>query len=360
MRRTKSPLFATLLLVLCGGWMASCSEDEDLACTPQLTRLCAGVGRCEGVQACLADGSGWAACDCSGPPRQAVERPGEEDADPDLIGAACADDEACGPGLICYTSGSNDFLGGGAPNGYCSLPCEADSECTTLDPSSACVVAVEGAPGVCVRTCRSLDPTSANENKCLSRRDLACNSEAYLGIAEFTGARQNGLCYPQCSSDEDCAGRSCDLARGLCVDELTAGLPIGAACTENVECSGRLCIRLGGDQGFCSAPCVLGQPIGCGFGLTAGARGAGCLLPLVRGFLSTEGDGDVGFCVELCADSSECAQADQGWSCELTEDAEALFNRPGICDAPDLPDAGAGADAGPVDASAPSTAGDAG
>jgi hypothetical protein len=126
----------------------------------------------------------------------------------------------------------------------------------------------------------------------------------------------------------------------VCVDTVTEGLPIGAACAGDVECAGRLCVRLGLNESFCSAPCVYGQPIGCGFGLNASPRGAGCIIPQVRGFLSTEGAGDVGLCGELCSDSSECSQAASGWTCELSEDTETLFDRPGLCDAPTPPDGG--------------------
>jgi hypothetical protein len=285
-----------------------------------------------------------------------------------FVGRACTADAQCGEGLRCFTSTANDFLGGGAPNGYCSINCNEDAECSAIDRASECVATVPGVDGLCLRTCRSLpqvslaDNTRAaalQENKCLGRIDLACNSEAFLGLAEFESIRQPGWCYPQCGSDEDCPGRRCDLARGVCADTVTAGLPIGAPCAGDTECSGRLCVRLAGGESFCSAPCVYGQPIGCGFGLNAVRRSAGCILPQVRGFLSTEGAGDVGLCGELCADSSECEQAASGWTCELSEDAETLFDRPGLCDAPAPPDAGA--DGGSNDASTGSTSsGDAG
>jgi hypothetical protein len=333
--------------------------------------LCAGVGRCQGVQACLADGSGWNECDCSGPPRpdgQGGTGNPDEPLTP-FVGRACTEDVQCGEGLRCFTSSANDFLGGGAPNGYCTINCEEDAECSAIDRASACVVPVPGSAGLCLRTCRSLiqsslaDNTRAaalQENKCLGRIDLACNSVAFLGLEEFASIRQPGWCYPQCGSDQDCPGRRCDLARGVCVDTVTEGLPIGARCVGDAECSGRLCVRLASDESFCSAPCVYGQPIGCGYGLNATRRGAGCIIPQVRGFLSTEGAGDVGFCGELCAESSECTQAASGWTCELSEDTEALFDRPGLCDAPSPADGGVdGGGASDASTSGPSD-GDAG
>lgn len=354
MRRMKAPLFSVLFLGLCGGWMASCSDDEARACVPQETRLCAGVGRCQGVQSCLPDGSGWGDCDCSGPPREGTGGTmGDMPLTP-LVGRACTEDAQCGEGLTCFTSTSNDFLGGGPAHGYCSLACNEDAQCTSIDGRSECVVTGAGASGLCIRTCRSGDPASVAENKCLGRIDLACNSEAFLGLATFTGARQVGWCYPQCGSDEDCPGRRCDLARGLCVDTLTEGLPFGARCTSDQECAGRRCAGVAPGEAFCSAPCVFGQPTGCGFGLSASPRGAACVVPQVQGILSAEGAGDVGLCGELCAEDSECEQAaSRGWVCQTSANFEANFGRPGLCNAPPPADAGAGADsgAGPVDAS---------
>lgn len=286
-----------------------------------------------------------------------------------FIGRACTADEQCGEGLRCFTSNGSDFFGGGAPNGYCTTTCEEDAQCSALDRSSQCVETVPGSPALCLRTCRSLPQTSLDdntraialqENKCLGRADLVCASEAFLRRADFTSTRQPGWCYPQCASNEDCPGRACDLARGVCVDTPTAGSPIGARCGADTDCAGRLCVAFGNGNSFCSAPCVFGQPVGCGFGFNAARRSAGCILPQVRGFFSTEGAGDVGLCGELCADASECEQAASGWICELSEDAETLFDRPGICDVPAPLDGGVDG-GGASDASTGSTSdGDAG
>jgi hypothetical protein len=346
----KTPLFATFLLGLCGGWIASCSDDSPRECTPRETRLCACTDRNrEGVEACLSDGSGYGECNCSGTPRPdgTGGTSGEGGVPTPLIGRACTENAQCGAGLTCFVSTANNFLGGGAGNGYCTLECNADAECTGIDQQSQCVVSVPGASGLCLRTCFSQDPASLAENKCLGRRDVACQSEAYLKLAMFSGSRQDGWCYPQCGSNEDCPGRQCDLARGLCVDTVTSGLPIGASCTQNADCAGRLCIGIGTPSPFCSAPCVFGQRLGCGDGLS-GPRTAGCLAAQQQGFLVSEGSGDVGYCVELCGAPSDCLQAASGWECALSQNVAQVFSAPGVCRPPTPLDGGvdSGADGG--------------
>jgi hypothetical protein len=345
-----------LFLSLFGAWIASCSDDTQTACTPGTTRRCAGISRCEGVEVCGGDGSGYGQCDCSGAPR----KPG--DVDPAtttaavVVGRACTDDAKCGAGLHCLTSTSNDFFGGGPAEGYCSLACSDDAECAAIDRQSECIGAPDGT-GLCVRTCFSQDPTSADENKCLGRRDLACQSQAYLGIAQYTGSRQKGWCYPQCGSDEDCGSRRCDLSLGLCTDTpAPTGSPIGAHCDTAEDCAGGVCIQLGPSDRFCSAPCVFGQPVGCGYGLSANPREAGCLAPRVTGILSSEGESDIGFCAELCSQTSDCAQAESaGWFCRIDPGAQNRLGRPGVCRQP-VPVGDAGADAADAtpDASGPS------
>jgi len=332
--------------------MASCGDDEQPLCVGNQTRLCACPDRTrQGVQACSADGSSWGACDCSGQPREGTggTSGGTEPLTP-LVGRSCVASADCGEGLTCYTATSNDFLGGGAPGGYCSTACTEDAQCTAIDRQSECVASPDGS-ALCIRTCLSLDPTSLGESKCLDRRDVACQSEAYLNLADFTGLRQNGWCYPQCASDEDCPGRRCDLARGICVDTVTTGLAIGEACTANAQCAGRICVSSQG-VGFCSAPCVFSVPIGCGYGLApTGERAAGCFTPFERGFLSSEGDGDVGVCFELCSTAADCTQP--GWICQTDDAIQARLSRPGVCLPPQPTDAGTDAgDAGAVDASA--------
>ncbi len=336
MSRMRIPAPALLFMGLCAGWIASCSDDDQTrACVPATTQRCAGVGRCTGVETCLEDGSGYSACDCSGPPRP--DGAGGSAAEDPLIphvGRKCGTDAECGEGLACLTSASDNFFGGGPANGYCTSPCQENAECDAIDSQSECFA------GLCLLTCLSQNPTSLAENKCLGRRDLACQSLAYRNLAEFTGSRQEGLCFPQCGSDEDCSGRRCDLARGVCTDQAAEGQPIGSPCAQDTDCAGNRCFVLNNGESACTAPCVLGHPAGCGFGATASPREAGCATPAIGGVTGSEGAGDVGLCLELCDVDADCRQAvTRGWECLPRPEAEPL-GRVGICSTPPPPDAG--------------------
>src|SRR5690606_35708145 len=106
-------------------------------------------------------------------------------------------------------------------------------------------------------------------------------------------------------------------------------LPIGAACVEDIECTGpvpaadetRLCLGLTpGAPSFCSAACVWGTPFGC----EAYGADAFCVFPI---------EGDVGACLELCNLSDECERA--GYGCVSI--GTTVTGRTGACLPPPAP-----------------------
>jgi hypothetical protein len=154
---------------------------------------------------------------------------------------------------------------------------------------------------------------------------------------------------PQCGSDEDCGGRFCDLARGLCVSARPAGAPVGALCEANDDCLGGSCVTADstGLLRICTSPCVFGPPVGCGDGVSADPRNYACLSPLITGTfgIGAEGLGDVGFCVEICDVDADCAEVANGLVC-VPDERLARLGRSGFCLTPGAPDADAGPDGG--------------
>jgi hypothetical protein len=271
----------------------------------------------------VADGSAYGACDCGAV--QIDEVLG-------FVGAPCESDADCQGVLGCLTASSNDYFGNGGPaGGYCSLRCTDSAQCQEVDPLSGC--ATLGGVGLCIRTCLSKDP-SPGERKCLDRPDVVCRSVVADGAEQLLVERQEGRCVPRCGSNAECpAGRVCHAQAGFCTDLPPPGGPISAACSDEDECSGRLCDGLSSaDVGVCTAPCVLGQLSGCGFAADDPARGAACITSFVQVAGFAEGIGDLGICRELCDVAGDCLRAGEGWICRpLSAAASEYFGRSGAC-----------------------------
>jgi hypothetical protein len=358
-----------------------CDDDgpaRERVCAPGQADACYGPGRCPGSQVCLDDGSGFAACDCGlGADAGASDMPaicsaGEQrvctGADGcggtqvcasngafgpcdcsgqglavGVLGNGCRTDADCGLDLECWASSAagRAAFSGGAPRGYCTLPCQQRSDCTRLDPSAACSNPGPDGAGTCLRGCLSKDPLP-NEAKCLDRVDQLCLSAAALGLEPFsTTERQPGVCVPQCGSDDDCDGRLCDPVQGTCVDERPPGLPIGAACTLETDCAGAICSAFPSGTRFCTAACSL-DGLGCGYGDAADPREAACIAPWFNQDGVTEGRQDLGLCAELCYSTADCTQP--GWSCDTSRGGPPGSN--GVC----VPDLDLFGSAGPPDA----------
>lgn len=312
-----------------------------------------------GVQTCSEDGTRFEECDCnpgaggnggsggsagssaggsSGAAGAPMEAPFTG-----ATGLPCETDTDCFGGLTCLpsTSAENPFGIGGVQRGICTRACaegEAGSNsCRSVDSASECILFGEDTEGFCLGLC----PVGfESPERCGGRIDMACIPAP---LVDNTG--QIGICRPQCSSDVDCGERLCDLGTGLCVDTLPVRGPggIGANCTadtEETDCTSGFCLDLEEDSsGFCTAPCVLGSPAGCGFAQGATPRDASCFALGPNAVL-----GDRGVCVELCDVEADCAQED--YTCTtLSAQSQQTLGRTGRC-LPAEEGADAGADGG--------------
>jgi hypothetical protein len=216
------------------------------------------------------------------------------------VGSACQDDAKCASGLTCLTSGASDpIFGGGAPDGFCTQACAADTDC--LSPGSVCLKIDPGQAGRCTLSC-TLGPAiqtvadlvsgNLDMDKCLGRDDLRC--------VKIKGS--DGVCLPTCGSDSQCPGpgRACDPRLAVCVDKPHPGLSTGSACDPNespTPCAG-LCVSFDSGVAMCSTHCVLG-----------GTNAFDCGGP-EHGFCAfrptANGAGDGGFCTPACAAHTDC------------------------------------------------------
>jgi hypothetical protein len=243
------------------------------------------------------------------------------------IGRACLKDADCGGrGIICLASTSKDLLGGGPPNGMCVIDCSADE--TLCDASSLCIGFQSTSTAFCMQRC-SVGPTQTGDEKCHSRKDVACDDSPGVGF-----------CRPVCRNDRDCGTRKCDLGSGFCRDavDLTGTLAIGSPCDPNAavdKCLGS-CVPLtspdaglvsGGRPGMCAGFCTIGG-LGCGSDTSAqGALPAACLFDGTN----QGGDvGDIGLCGQLCDCNDECKAYQR--TCRPFPSAEQQgFGRKGYC-----------------------------
>ncbi len=324
-----------LLWLLVLGLACGRAAEPERVCIPGETRACTGEGACTGAASCQADGQTFGACDCGDTPAaDAGSDAARQGAQFNELGARCESDRDCGPALACWPASAQSFgeRQGGAAGGYCTAPCEDLRDCVQFDPAAGC------SGGSCVLGCYSGEPVPG-EGKCRDRADLTCWSSAALGLTPFDArVRQSGICLPACGSDEDCEGRACDLASGLCVDTPTLGAATGEPCDSADDCAGQVCQSSAAGPFFCSAFCSFGT-FGCGYGRNAEPREAMCLGTAVFDASGSEGEGDVGICFELCDTPADCAQP--GWQCVASPEVR---GRVGFCGAArgSLGDAGVG------------------
>ena len=87
-------LLAILSFAACGETVEPEAEEIVIVCDPGSTQMCLGAGACEGAQVCVADGSGFGACDCgSSVPSPQQDSKGDEADSSDPMRTPVDDDD---------------------------------------------------------------------------------------------------------------------------------------------------------------------------------------------------------------------------------------------------------------------------
>jgi hypothetical protein len=301
-----------------------------LACVAVLVALAgipsAGCGDDEGPIVASPDGG------AAGGPNADASLPTADGGGGQALGRACATDAECGV-LTCVRPIDDLSWGFGPPNGICSRPCDADSVCA---PYGGLCIGFDStvARGWCVEACTPGGSASA-ENKCHGRTDEAC---AQVDVSAYA-------CVPACVEDADCGTRTCDHATGFCAQTVSAAPAVGTPCDPKADpdsCAPGFCQAIsatdsGQQFGFCTMPCRLGGLEGCGYTRNAVAAAIGVVAACYGAYTGLDGNGDQGFCWQLCDVKSECLD-----STAVCDDAARRNLSHGTCEptGPSVGDAG--------------------
>ena len=253
------------------------------------------------------------------------------------LGAPCTTDKQCDAGMVCLTSSSTEFNGGGPAGGMCTLACNATTDCTGVEPGSDCFnFGTDAAPKLyCLDGCTQGGDETTAANKCQGRGDFSCVDLSQTSTPE-------AFCIPLCRSDVECGtGLYCNKGSGLCSKTKPTGDPVGTACTPATtsaagatvpgsdNCEG-FCIRTTADgvtpvKGVCAEFCA--GLLDCGY---KGAQPGG----LCFGQLSdTFGLLDLGYCLPSCDCTDGCPFP--GDMCRAWTTAQQSFvtelGAPGLC-----------------------------
>lgn len=217
-----------------------------------------------------------------------------------FVGKACKKDGDCAPGLTCLSPATDSLGKGGPAGGLCTVSCadKGQDDCNRVDTASVCATS-SGGLSHCYETC-AIGPVTGGAPKCHDRADVVC-APTRTSV---------DVCAPMCRGNDDCPGRVCNPASGLCANAVTGTLPVGSPCdpsSTTTTCIGG-CETLGNgaptmDNSLCTYSCALGRPGACGQSLTGSGRQVyGCVIKSDP----TATDGDLGECGQLCDCDSDC------------------------------------------------------
>ncbi|MDP3276837.1 MAG: hypothetical protein Q8Q09_16675 [Deltaproteobacteria bacterium] len=174
------------------------SRDGSVRCPND--RNCPGGLVCTFDRCCPADGSGTGLCGAQ------------------RVGAACADDVSCGPGLRCFESNPQSFTR--IPGGYCAPPTECVANDNNCGPSGVCV------SGTCYARC--IVTPGSEVSQCISQTPSSRSAYSCRRLS-FDVNATDGACLPDCNADPSvCAVGSICQPDGFC----------DGRCTQSTECPG--------------------------------------------------------------------------------------------------------------------------
>ena len=292
-----SLLVLPCLAVLLGG----CPSDPARVCSPGASVACTGAGGCTGGQVCIADGSGYGACDCGGPadagPTDAgpsVDTGGTDSAGTPDDAPAAGDagptscdpvlQTGCGTGQRCVWRILAD-----TPESIGELACVPDGTVAEGDPCTIgpvgaatgfddCQGGLTCAGGTCATICELVDPESCGTTGACTR---------YAGL--FANGDDDpiaGACVPTCDpvtqlrgDGSSCGpGQGCYWLQGATSTTFACAgagsTAVGATITGSVYANscvpGATAARRMDGTNYCTAFC---RPVETHSGATAGAAG---------------------------------------------------------------------------------------
>ena len=212
--------------------LAGCGDDDAMACVPGASQACVGVGGCAGGQVCLADGSGFGACECGGSDGgtdgavdggvdassdgaldSTSDSPADSaaDADPDSCDPLAG--TGCGAGEKCSWRIENDATAEGrttcVPNGEVARG-EACEFLPAVDGGyDDCVAGSWCIDGACAEVCDDADDMCASGTHCIRFATI------------FEDREDIGACVFSC----DVLAQDCPLAGDGCYVLASTGEP---------------------------------------------------------------------------------------------------------------------------------------
>jgi hypothetical protein len=195
------------------------------------------------------------------------------------------DGSTCTSGSDCASGYCGTEAGSGNPRGVCNSLC---------DPSSG---------GLCPGDSVCVDYGSADPGEygiCFDGCVISGNCRG--GYACFDVGGGEGACWPDCTSDSECAGGTCNENSGLC-EAQGAGKADGEACLSSTECESNFCMSestWGQPGGMCSSYCDPGD------GAAACPSGGECIS------FTAPGEPIFAVCIDGCDATATCRA---GYSC---------------------------------------------